>query len=216
MNLRLIFVSTLLITAPFGAVAQAPPSLPPELDRIVTQHARQRADAITRLNASTVKALDALKVQYMRNANLDAANKTQAKLGELNAEIQGLANQATPPLGVQPQLQTALYTDAHEGSAGNANVTKRNTYEFDVKMAGNAKILVDAPKPGDSRGEVTLKKKGEKTVVLGTWDSTKESGWPLQYETQITKPGPYEVQFNFRSGRNHLTILAVKIDMRTQ
>ena len=112
----------------------------------------------------------------MRSANLDAANKTQAKIDELKTEAQGVANEAPPPIGFP--LQSGLYSDTHDGTAGSAKTTKRNTYQFDVKLTGKSKILVTAPKPAGSEGQVHLIN-GEKSVVLRTWDSTREAAWPL-------------------------------------
>ena len=208
----------LIFVAPFvgfvlHANAQSPEELPAELDRVVSQHVRLRADAISKVNSAAAKSLDALKVQYMRSGNLDAANKTQAKIDELNAEILKLSSVATPPLG-NPQVAT--YTDTHKGHAGWGEKSVQSTYHFNVtKTSGKAKIFVDAGNPGNSKGEVSLKS-GNKSIVLGTWDGSKQSEWPLQFETILAKPGQYEVHFSWRSGNDGLTIRSVTIDTRGQ
>ena len=218
MKTPLILSLTLLLCVLHEASSQTPSPLPPEFSRLVSEHARQRADFITRLNTATAKALGALKLQYMRSGNLDAANKTQAKIEELNLEISGMANAATPPIGAPAQgasPQNGVFSDGHAGFAGSAKITKGNVYRFDVKVTGKAKIVVDAKKPRSSKGEVFIKNDGS-SVSLGTWDATKDSAWPLQYETQITKSGHYEVEFVFQGGAEMLSIHGVKIDMRIQ
>ena len=218
MKTLIILSLALLFCVPQKASSQAPSPLPPEFSRLLSEHARQRADFITRLNTATAKALGALKLQYMRSGNLDAANKIQAKIEELNLEISGMANAATMPIGAPAQgalPQNGVFSDTHIGIAGSAKITKGNTYRIDVKTTGKAKVVVDAKKPRSSKGEVFIKN-GETTILLGTWDSTKDSAWPLQYETEITKAGRHEVEFVFRGGAESISIHGVKIDMRIQ
>ena len=214
LRLATAFALALIVT---HAAGQAPEAPLPELDRIVIQHTRQRADGITRLDTQTIKTLEALKAQYLRSANLNGANRTQAQIEALKKEINELAPSATPPLGAHGDV----YTVKQNGLAGDARSTVGNIVRFKVtKTTNRAVVYIDAVKPEhSSKGEVFLKF-DDKKVPIGTWDQvTMSSSTPrLQFDASayITKPGEYAVELVWTGARSGLRFTSATIDTRAE
>lgn len=190
-------------------------AIPPEIERIISQHTRQRADAITTIDRAAVKALEALQAQYTQRAILDGALKAKAKIEELNKEIESLTPLATPPLGARG----AVYTDKHEGQAGWTQFIKDNVYQFNVTEVSNratVTVLLDPPTLS-SDGEFRLKR-GDETNVIGTWSKkTVESG-RIQFNASkwINKPGKYSIEVHYKGGDHGLHTTSISIDTRAQ
>lgn len=110
----------------------------------------------------------------------------------------------------------AIYTDEHPGSAG--HWPKGNVYQFNItKVSGHAVVLIEATKPQKgSKGDVLLLTDGKGLVLIGSWDQQKfpEHGFRFDVSKYITKPGPYAVRFDYRSGEWHLAVSKVSIDTR--
>lgn len=208
------FTLALVVTPAEG---QAPDAPLPELDRIVLQHTRQRADAVTRLDTQTIKTLEALKAQYMRSANLNGANRTQAQIDALKKEIVELTPSTSPPLGAHGDV----YTIDQKGHAGDARNTVGNIIRFKVtKTTNRAVVYIDAIRPEHgSKGEVFLKF-DDKKMPIGTWNQeTMSSSTPrLQFDASayITKPGEYAVELVWTGARSGLRFTSATIDTRAQ
>lgn len=219
MNRHLLTLATAFALALIVAHAagQAPDAPLPELERIVIQHTRQRADGITRLDTQTIKTLEALKAQYLRSANLNGANRTQAQIEALKKEIAELAPSTSPPLGAHGDV----YTINQDGLAGDVRSTVGNIFRFKVtKTTNRAVVYIDAVRPEHgSKGQVLLKF-DDKKLPIGTWDQeTMSSPTPrLQFDASayITKAGEYEVELVWTGARSGLRFTSATIDTRAQ
>lgn len=211
-----ILTSAFLLHSHFTAYSQTPtPPTLPEFDHVVTQHTRQRADAITKIDSATAKALDALKAQYMQRSNLDGALKVQAKIDELLREVQELATYASPPLGARG----AVYADKHEGQVGMPQFVKDNVYSFEVsEVTSRATVMISEDPPKESsEGEFVLKV-GDNSNVIGTWNQKSAASGHLQFNASkwITKPGKYSIEVKWKGGAHGLHITSITIDTRSQ
>lgn len=214
LTLATAFTLALVVT---HAAGQAPDAPLPELDRIVLQHTRQRADAVTQIDTQTIKTLEALKAQYMRSANLSGANRTQAQIDALKKEIAALTPSTSPPIGAHGDI----YTIKQNGLAGDARSTVGNIVRFKVtKTTNRAFVYIDAVRPEhSSKGQVFLKF-DDKKLPIGTWDQeTMSSSTPrLQFDASahITKPGEYAIELVWTGARSGLRFTSATIDTRAQ
>ena len=211
-----ILTAFVLLLSHFPSFSQAPtPAALSDFERVVTQHTRQRADAITKIDSATVKALDALKAQYMQRSNLDGALKVQAKIDELQREIQELATFASPPLGAHG----GVYTDKHDGQAGWPQFVKDNVYSFEVSEVTTCAIvtITEDPPQRSSEGEFLLKL-GDSSNVIGTWNQKAAATGRIQLNVSrwITKPGKYSIEVKWKGGEHGLHTTSITIDTRAQ
>ena len=210
-----ILIATLLLFR-LEANSQTPtPAALPDFDRITAQHAKQRADAITRINAATLKALDALKSQYMQRSNLESALKTQGKIDELKREIQELAQIATPQIGTKG----SVYIDKHEGNAGLPEFQTNTTYQFDIaEITTRAIVTILAVPPKQSSNGTFILKNKKNTDVIGAWSQKSAESGRIEINASkwITKPGKYSIEVKWKGGEHGLRTTAISIDTRTQ
>ena len=111
----------------------------------------------------------------------------------------------------------AVYTDEHPGSAGLPQYTHGNSYYFDItKASGRAIVLVEASRAGDdTKGDVLIFA-GGKTILLGSWNKQKipKEGLRFDASKHISKPGKYEIRFDWRGGAWGLETSKVTVDTR--
>ena len=111
----------------------------------------------------------------------------------------------------------AVYTDEHAGTAGFPKFTHGNSYFFDVKKAsGHAVVIIEATKPPKpSIGDVLLLTDG-RSYLIGSWNQQKfpEHGFRFDVSKYVTKPGKYEIRFDYRNGPWGIDVNKVSIDTR--
>lgn len=211
----------------------------PELKKaIVSEYEAQKKAALKGVNNKYVKDLDGLEQSLIQQRNLKGAILVQEEKKRVMSGT-GVSTPTTSPVAtprpVAPPKPAAAtqkpgpfsYKSETEGHAGAGSFSKNNVYKFNMtEVRGNTKLTIYASgrKTTHSYGNIFLINPAGQKVRIHKWSpddfkaSVKEvSSYKklkpimLMVSNNVSRPGTYQVAFEYKKGTDPLIIKYVEL-----